>query len=447
MEYKADVLILGGGISGLALAERLKDSGLTALVLEKENEAGGLSRTAKAGAFLFDLGGHRLYFSRPEVKAWTEKLLAGRTLLRPKRSSAVFTGGRLLNYPPTFLNGLLYAAPVLFAKGRRTRAALPPATLKDWLETRLGARVHDRYFRDYTKKVWGLGTEELSPLWAERRIGGGFNFKSILVELFGGRLSSKENAGTFLYPEKGIGELPEALIKSAGGALTLLTGAEPLKFAFKDGLPKELAFRMNGELHKAGFRLVVSTIPLDSLPGLLPENSVKNAGGIKYRSLVILFAALKRRARLAQHWVYFPDKDTAFSRACELANWSPLMAPGGWLPMTFEFFCDKGDAIWKMGKKELAALAFSSPAMKKLAGAFEPGELAVERLPHAYPLLYAGSEAPLAAAKAALAGFDNLFLCGRTGSHSYLDTEECLLDAWAAAARVKKFLNENPVRP
>lgn len=447
MEYKADVLVLGGGISGLALAEKLKDSGLKILILEKDSAAGGLSRTAAAGEFKFDLGGHRLYFSKPEVKTWTENLLKGRVLLRPKRSSAVFTGGRLLKYPPTFLNGLLYAAPLLFSKGRRTRAHQPPATLKDWLEDRLGPRVHDRYFRDYTKKVWGLGTDELSPLWAERRIGGGFNLRSILVELFGGRLSSKENAGTFLYPEKGIGELPAALIESAGPSMTLLTGAEPLEFTFKNGRPDGLAFTAGGERHHVDFRLAASTIPLNSLFGLFPENTVKRAGGIRYRSLVVLFAALKRRARLAQHWIYFHDNDAAFSRACELANWSPVFAPGGWLPMTFEFFCDKGDAVWNMSKEELAVLALSSPAMKELAGAFEPGELAVERLTHAYPLLYAGSEAPLAGAKAALSGFKNLLLCGRTGSHAYMDTEECLLDAWDAADRTGKFLNENPVRP
>lgn len=447
MEYEADVLILGAGISGLALAERLKDSGLKTLVLEKESAPGGLSRTAAAGGFLFDLGGHRLYFSKDEVRAWTENLLKGRVLLRPKRRSAVFTGGRLLGYPPTFFNSLLYAAPLLLSKARGSGAVRRPATLKDWLEARLGTRVHDRYFRDYTKKVWGLGTGELSPLWAERRIGGGFSMKAIMLELFGGRLSSKENAGTFLYPEKGIGELPQALLESAGNSTTLLSGAEPRAFAFKNGRPAGLSFTARGEQHQAVFRAVASTIPLNSLARLFPENAVKHAAGIKYRSLVVLFAALKRRQRLAQHWIYFPDKDAAFSRACELANWSPALAPGGWLPMTFEFFCDEGDAVWKMGKTELAELAFSSPAMKKLAGAFEPGELAVERLPHAYPLLYAGSEAPLAEAKAALAGFDNLVLCGRTGSHSYLDTEECLLDAWAAAARAEKFLNANPVRP
>ena len=440
MDIKTDVLVLGGGITGLALAESLKGSGLKTLILEKTGEPGGLSRTARSGGFLFDLGGHRLYFSKPEVREWTEKLLKGRAVRRPERSSAVFTGGRLLKYPPTFLNGLLYAAPVLFSKGRSARAQQPPATLKDWLETSLGPRVHDRYFRDYTKKVWGLGTDELSPLWAERRIGGGFSVKSLLLELFGGKLSTKENAGRFLYPEKGIGELPAALRESAGASAELLTGAEPLELKFKDGRPAALVFDRGGERSTVNFKFLASTIPLKSLLKLLPGSPAALAGGIKYRSLVVLFAALRRKRPLPYHWVYFPDADAEFSRVCELANWSPLMAPGGWLPMTFEFFCDEGDALWRMPEGELAALAFGSPAFKKLAGHFEPGPTAVERLPHAYPLLYAGSEAPLAAAKKELAAFPNLLICGRTGAHAYLDTEECLLDAWSAAEKIKVSL-------
>lgn len=440
MDLETDILVLGGGVTGLALAERLKETGARTLILEKAAVPGGLSRTARAGDFLFDLGGHRLYFSKPEIRAWTEKLLAGRRLLRPRRNSAVYTGGRLLKYPPTFLNGLLYAAPLLFSKGRLAGPRKPPATLKDWLETQLGPRVHDRYFRDYTKKVWGLGTGELSPLWAERRIGSGFSVKSLLLELFGGKLSTKENAGRFLYPEKGIGELPAALLERAGRSAELLTGAEPCELRFSGGRPSALVFRRGGANRTVGFRQLVSTIPLRSLLELLPGTGRRLAAGVRYRSLVVLFAALRRKKPLPQHWVYFPDADTEFSRLCELANWSPLMAPGGWLPMTFEFFCDESDALWKLSEGELAALVFGSPAFKKLAGHFEPGPVAVERLSHAYPLLYAGSEGPLEAAKKELAAFPNVLLAGRSGAHAYLDTEECLLDAWSAAEKIKTAL-------
>ncbi len=437
MERSVDVLILGAGISGLAAAGRLRGTGLKTLVLEKGAGAGGLSRTPRAGRFSFDLGGHRLYFSKESVRAWTEDLLKGRRLLRPERSSAVFTGGRLLRYPPTFLNGLLYAAPALLGPGRRAPAG-EPATLKDWLEQRLGARVHDRYFRDYTRKVWGLGTEGLSPVWAERRIGGGFSVKTLLLELFGGRLSSKENVRRFLYPEKGIGELPEALLAASGAEV--LTGAEPAELVFRNGRPAEAVFVRGGGAERVRFKALVSAMPLRSLLDLLPPLPGTDPAALRYRSLVVLFAALRRRKASPYHWVYFPDGDAQFSRVCELANWSPLLAPDGWLPLTLEFFCDEGDAVWRMSAEELAEAAFKSPGLRRLAGAFEPGELAVERLPHAYPLLYAGAEAPLAAIKDALAKIPNLFICGRTGAHAYMDTEECLLDAWSAADAVKESL-------
>ncbi len=437
MERSADVLILGAGISGLAAAGRLRKAGLKCLVLEKAPVPGGLSRTVRAGMFPFDLGGHRLYFSDPAARKWTEELLKGRPLLRPERSSAVFTGGRLLRYPPTFLNGLLYAAPVLLGRARRAPAG-EPATLKDWLEQRLGARAHDRYFKDYTRKVWGLGTDGLSPLWAERRIGGGFSVKTLLLELFGGRLSSKENVRRFLYPEKGIGELPEALLAASGAEV--LTGAEPKEIVFRDGRPAEAVFKRGGGTERVRFRALVSAMPLKSLLGLLPPLPGTAPAALRYRSLVVLFAALRRRKASPYHWVYFPDADAPFCRICELANWSPLLAPGGWLPLTLEFFCDEGDGVWGMSAEELARAAFRAPGMRRLAGAFEPGELAVERLPHAYPLLYAGAEAPLTAIKSALAAIPNLFICGRTGAHAYMDTEECLLDAWSAADAVKERL-------
>jgi protoporphyrinogen oxidase len=438
MERDVDVLVLGGGISGLAAAGRLQAAGLKTLVLESAPETGGLSRTVRAGRFSYDLGGHRLYFSKTSAREWTEELLKDSRLLRPKRSSAVFTGGRMLRYPPTFLNGLLYAAPVLFSRGRKAPAAGEPATLKDWLETRLGARVHDRYFRDYTRKVWGLGTDELSPLWAERRIGGGFSVKTLLLELFGGKLSSKENVSRFLYPENGIGELPAAL--AASSKAEILTGAAAKEIIFSGGRPAAALFTHFGRTERVNFKALVSAIPLRSLLGLLPALPGADPAAIRYRALVVLFAALKRKKLSPYHWVYFPDRDAAFSRTCELANWSPKLAPDGRLPMTFEFFCDEGDDTWRMSLNELAVLALAAPGTRRLTGEFEPGELAVERLPHAYPLLYAGAERPLAAAKAALGAFPNLFLCGRTGSHAYMDTEECLLDSWAAADRVQNFV-------
>ena len=62
-------LILGAGPAGLAVANRLKELGETSfLVLEKEQEAGGLCRSTMVDGSPLDIGGgHILDVRRPRV--------------------------------------------------------------------------------------------------------------------------------------------------------------------------------------------------------------------------------------------------------------------------------------------------------------------------------------------------------------------------------------------
>ena len=65
-------LILGAGPAGLTVANRLKQVGVSNfLVLEKENEAGGLCRSKDIDGSAFDIGGgHFLDVRRPNVNAF-----------------------------------------------------------------------------------------------------------------------------------------------------------------------------------------------------------------------------------------------------------------------------------------------------------------------------------------------------------------------------------------
>ena len=92
--------ILGGGLSGLVLASRLRD----AEVLEAEARPGGLCRSLTADGFTFDPHGSHILFSRnPEAMAVYEDLLKG-NVSRRRRNTKVFYKGRYVKYP--FENGL-----------------------------------------------------------------------------------------------------------------------------------------------------------------------------------------------------------------------------------------------------------------------------------------------------------------------------------------------------
>ena len=68
-----DVVILGGGLSGLAAAYELARAGKKVIVLEKWNDVGGLARTIKVGKFSFDTGPHRWYTKTIHSNAFIRK--------------------------------------------------------------------------------------------------------------------------------------------------------------------------------------------------------------------------------------------------------------------------------------------------------------------------------------------------------------------------------------
>ena len=65
------IAILGGGISGTALARMLAADGHRVVVLEKAERAGGLCKSRRYGEFTFDeAGGHIVFSKDKKVLDW-----------------------------------------------------------------------------------------------------------------------------------------------------------------------------------------------------------------------------------------------------------------------------------------------------------------------------------------------------------------------------------------
>lgn len=92
MSDEHDVIIVGGGMAGLACARTLTAAGRSALVLERSDSVGGRVRTDTVDGFLLDHGFQVLPLAYPEARALLdyERLALGSF----ERGAIVYAGGR-----------------------------------------------------------------------------------------------------------------------------------------------------------------------------------------------------------------------------------------------------------------------------------------------------------------------------------------------------------------
>ena len=92
------LLVLGGGIAGLAAADEALADGCGAVIIERESTPGGMLRTDRREGYSFDRGGHRFITALPWVRDRIEELVGDRLLARARRS-LVLIDGTTVAYP------------------------------------------------------------------------------------------------------------------------------------------------------------------------------------------------------------------------------------------------------------------------------------------------------------------------------------------------------------
>ena len=97
-EITEPTLVLGGGPAGLTAGYLLGQSGNDVVVLEADDQIGGLAKTVERDGYRFDLGGHRFFTKAREVDDLWHEVLGDEFLRRP-RMSRIYWNNRYLDYP------------------------------------------------------------------------------------------------------------------------------------------------------------------------------------------------------------------------------------------------------------------------------------------------------------------------------------------------------------
>ncbi|MEV6165834.1 protoporphyrinogen oxidase [Streptomyces sp. NPDC052052] len=240
------VVVIGGGIAGLAAAHRLLGAGLRVTVLESSGRLGGKLMTGEIAGTQVDLGAESMLARRPEAVALARDVgLADRLQPPATATASVWTRdalrpmpkGHVMGVPgdPAVLEGLL--SPQGLARIAQERDLTPTPVGDDvavgaYVADRLGREVVDRLVEPLLGGVYAGDAYRISmraavpQLFEVAREGG-----SLLdgVRRIQEQAAARQQTGpVFQGIDGGIGTLPDAVadaVRAAGGEILTATPA------------------------------------------------------------------------------------------------------------------------------------------------------------------------------------------------------------------------------
>lgn len=428
--------ILGGGLSGLVLASRLRD----AEVLEQAERPGGLCRSLTADGFTFDPHGSHVLFSRnPEAMAFYEHLLRG-NVCRRRRNTKIYYKGRYVKYP--FENGLSdlpiednLACLLGFVRAQLARAtgtAPKPTNFREWMYQRFGAGITEAYLLPYNEKIWKTPAEDMGMEWVEGRVPDP-PLEDVLKSSLGIPTEGYTHQLNFIYPrDGGVESLIHGLLPNVPRVRT--------DFRVTSIVRKGGIWRVSNGQEEREYEDLVATLPIPELVAALddvPQEVRAAASALVHRALVTVMVGVNRPHLNDFSWVYFPTpEDGRFNRISFPSNFSDHVAPEGASSAMAEITCDAGDEVWSSPD---GALVEHVVERADRLGIFRRSDVAfsrVARTRYAYVVFDQGHRSNLDLVKAHAEGI-GLHLLGRFGQFEYINTDQVILRALALAKNLE----------
>lgn len=306
------VVVIGGGIAGLAAAHRLLDSGVRVTLLEATDRLGGKLETGEIEGAAVDLGAESMLARRPEAVELARAVgLADRLQPPATATASVWTRdalrpmpkGHVMGVPgdPAALAGLL--SPEGVARIARERD-LAPAELGDdvavgaYVAERLGREVVDRLVEPLLGGVYAGDAYRISMRAAVPQL---FEAAKTHDSLLDGvrdiqaKASAQQAAGpVFMGIEGGIGMLPGAVaeaVRARGGEILLETPVLGMTRGAQ-------GWEIRTEQSVIAADAVVLATPAWSASALLASEcpaAAAELGQVEYASMALVTMAFRRK--------------------------------------------------------------------------------------------------------------------------------------------------------
>lgn len=328
-ESNFDIVVIGAGPAGLSAAIEAQRQGKSVVLLEADEEAGGLTRSFHQDGYTFDCSGHLLHLSHPDAVSLVEEVTQPEDWNRIARNSVIYLGETIVPYP--FQLHLAYAPE---AVRRDCVEALPEhsppagtefASFGEWIHANLGDGIGRHFMTPYNEKLSTASVEELTCDWLGRFV------PQPSIEDIRQGAATKRTLETgynrsFLYPAHGgIATLSSGL---AAKVDNLLTGARVVAVDTESRQVRTEDGRTFG--YGDG---VLATCPLPLLTSILTpgDPAFAEASHLRANTVTCVNLGLKRaNPDLSQYqWIYLPEPSFAAYRVGFYGRFAETMAPAG----------------------------------------------------------------------------------------------------------------------
>jgi protoporphyrinogen oxidase len=429
---KENIVVLGAGPAGMAAAWHLSRLGYRVTVLERDGAVGGMGKTIALGPYAVDYGPHTFHIREtPESRAIIDAIrpFFGEDPLILTRGTRVLLRGKYYVYPLEMLQVLTGVSPLLSARiifdyiVATVKTTLSPPKKEDsfeeWGVRNLGRTLYDLCFGIYSARVWGLPTSQISSKQAQRVAK--LNLKNIILRTLGIKADPATYFTKYMYPRKGISLLFEGMaseVRKAGNEIKL--NAPALRVERTGDRITSVVYREDGQERRIECDGVLSTLPLPQLVSMmtpaLPASVAEHASKLRYRSLKLIYIALKRPVLTDFHWVYLLDEQFRVNRVSEQKNVSADMVPSDRTVLCIELSLWKDEPLWHKTDEEIYRLAMRD-VMKMGYGVTEDEveTYHVTDIPTAYPVYELNFEDHLIPTLEGVHEVPNLLTLGRHG--------------------------------
>ncbi|MDC7825879.1 NAD(P)/FAD-dependent oxidoreductase [Pseudomonas sp. BLCC-B13] len=367
LEHKTDVVVVGGGFSGLAAAYELAKQGIGVTVLEAESELGGLASAFEVGGEKLDRFYHHWFTNDQHIMELIKELGQGdRISINPTNTGMYYannffklsTPWDLLNFTPlSFFDRVRLGLLALRARRVKHWAALENKTAAEWLRELGGEKVYQVVWEPLLKGKFGPVAEQISAVWFWNKL-----------KLRGGS-RGKGGEERLAYYKGGFIALAETLaaqIRQLGGKIVTdvrVTSVRPAGESWSISTCR-------GDV-SAQQVIVTTALPLaaEMVEDWASPEYAARLRRIQYLANVCLVLEMKHSLS-STYWLNVNDPDFPFVGLIEHTNFESTASYGGRHIVYLSKYLPHTDALYAMGASELYKYAL--PYLQRMFPDFDP---------------------------------------------------------------------------